>query len=135
MTIHEVITKVSQALSNDSDIQKQISFYLINSMDDDGEFTRSRYQKRPEGIIPDRELGPVSYILCGCVQEFHPSQLQYITDENIGLSNLTDFQAEIIWNKNIQNLREDKDLLMQTGYKYITTIIIKRSRYTNGYSI
>lgn len=124
MTIHEVIAKVSQALSDSLDIQKQISQYLLHSMDDDGEFIRSRYQKRPEGIIPDRELGSVSYILCGCTKPFHPNQLQYITDENIGLSNLIDFQTEIIWNRNIENLGEDKDLLMQTGYEHITTIIL-----------
>lgn len=125
MTLYEVLIKVSQALSSDLDIQKQISYYLLNSMDDDGEFTRSRYQKRPEqDPLSNRELGNIKYILCGCTKQFHPNQIQYTKEMFTGLHCIVEFKAEIIWNKYIQNLEEDKELLIQSGYEYITTIIL-----------
>ncbi len=124
MTLYEVFNRVAEALSDNSDFQIQISSYLRDTMDDDGEFTRSRYQKRSEqDKLEDRELGPIQYIICGCIKPFHPNQIKYINNEDF--SNLTDFKAEIIWNKDINSLEEDKDLLQETGYEHQTIIIIK----------
>ena len=58
-------------------------------------FTGSRYQKRPEGPISNRELGVIKYIICGSIKPFHPNQLQYTSDQVY--MNLINFQAEIIF--------------------------------------
>ena len=124
MTLYEVFNRVAEALSDNSDFQIQISSYLRDTMDDDGEFTRSRYQKRSEqDILEDRELGTIQYIICGCIKPFHPNQIKYINNEDF--SNLTDFKAEITWNKDINSLEEDKELLQETGYEHQTIIVIK----------
>lgn len=119
MELYEVLGKVAQSLTSNADLQTHLFYYLKDTMDDDGEFTRSRYQKRPEqeGPIPNRELGPIQYIICGCTKPFHPSQVRYITDEE-----LVDFQAEIIWNRDKECLEEDKALLQQSGYEHLTII-------------
>ena len=124
MTLHEVFDKVAEALSDNTDLQAKISSYLRDSMDDDFEFTRSRYQKRSdqEGPVPNRELGPIKYIICGCTKPFHPTQVRYITDRD--LEGVTDFHAEIIWNKNILNLEEDKELLLQSDYEHQIVIML-----------
>lgn len=128
MTIYEVFDKVSERLSEVQEDRNQIASYLRDSMDDDGEFTRSRHQKRSEqeGPIPNRELGDIQYIICGCTKPFHTSQVRYIHSPASNQS--TDLQAEIIWNTDIRCLHDDIELLGQTGYEHLTIIVLNQNK-------
>lgn len=131
MTLYEVFDKVSQDLAshqyqfnyhNHSELAHQILSYLKDSMDDNIEFTRSRYCKRSEqeGPIPNRELGTIQYILYGCNKAFHPNLVKYIKYAEI--EQATDLQLQIIWGKHLDSIQEDTEFCEGVGFPHIAVI-------------
>lgn len=137
MTLYEVIDKVSRDLAlhqcqfnhhNQSELAHQISTYLKDSMDDNIEFTRSRYCKRTdqEGPIPNRELGTIQYILYGCNKAFHTDYIRYIKHGEINQA--TDLQLQIIWGKHLDNIQEDTEFCEGVGFPHIAVIPMNQEK-------
>ncbi len=114
MTLYELIKKVSQSLSDNPTIQSNLAMYLKTSTDDDGEFMRTRHYSSLTEQLPNRDLGDIKYIIFGSTKPFPPQQL-------------VDLQAEIIWNKYSENLEEDKELLIESGYEHLIIIPVEGS--------
>lgn len=123
MTLYEVFDNVSKALSLEPEDQARIATYIRDSADDNIEFVRSRYCKRQEGPLPNRELGPIQYIVCGSTKPFEIKQIRYILSP--ASSQSTDFQFQIIWGKNIDSIEEDKEFCEELEFEYTTDIFIE----------
>ena len=57
MRLYEMLERVSEVVYQDN--PSPLLTYLKNTLDDDGCFLRSRYGRRHEGEVADRELGEV----------------------------------------------------------------------------
>ena len=59
MRLYEMLERVSEVVYQDN--PSPLLTYLKNTLDDDGCFLRSRYGRRHEGEVADRELGEVGF--------------------------------------------------------------------------
>lgn len=75
MRLYEVLERVSEVVYQDN--PSPLLTYLKNTLDDDGCFLRSRYGRRHEGEVADRELGEVGFIMVASNMPFSPKHVQF----------------------------------------------------------
>lgn len=127
MTLYQIFDLVAaELLKNAQQTQgehkKALFEYLRNTMDDNVGFTRSRYCRRPEGPVPNREIGNIEYIVCGCTKPFDIQQVRYTTVHQI--REATDLQAQIVWVRPTDDLDDTINYCVETNFEYIAVIEI-----------
>lgn len=128
MTLYQIFELVAAELLSQShqehqahqDQKEKLFDYLKSTMDDNKGFTRSRYCKRQEGPVPDREVGNIEYIVCGCTKPFDIQQVRYIPAHRI--PDATDFQAQIAWVKPRDDLEDTINYCKETNFGEIVII-------------
>ena len=91
MRLYEMLERVSEVVYQDN--PSPLLKYLKNTLDDDGCFLRSRYGRRHEGEVADRELGEVGFIMVASNMPFSPKHVQFKSIETIQVT----YKVQIGW--------------------------------------
>lgn len=91
MRLYEMLERVSKVVYQDN--PSPLLTYLKNILDDDGCFLRSRYGRRHEGEVVDRELGEVGFIMVASNMPFSPKHVQFKSIETIQVT----YKVQIGW--------------------------------------
>lgn len=121
MKIHELIDMIAKEITSEK--SEELAKYLKESLDDNGSFLRSKYCRRREGLIADREIGDIAYVICGYRKTFKETHIEYRKHGQIRY--LTDFQAQIMWGTEYDSLGVCMEICFKMGYKHVMSVAIK----------
>ncbi len=120
MDLYGVIDIVSKNL--DPKGSDRMAEYLKSCLDDNIGFLRSRFCKRCEGDMPNRDLGDIKYIVFGTSQVYNHGQKLYIEARKI--KNVGTVCVQIMWGNRLDYIEEDIALCKCLGFGDYKTIII-----------